>query len=627
MSGERGQLQLGLTIGRPARAADAIVTRDDGSTLDPGTETEWADWVAAAATRNWCRRNELIDWLDRYGIERGFVPDVMRAGYDERLDFGRWVADRGRRFEEIVFAHLATQLALTRIAGDRTDARSLRAALDTWHAMERGDAAIAQGVLRDPQARRYGQVDLLVRSDVLDRMCPDAFAADDDPHAPAPALDRAPWHYRVVDVKFTTLGLLKDGGLSTASDLATCAQVWAYNAALGRLQGFVPPYAYVVGRAWKQGQERGDVCWERLGRVARDALLKGRDMTLGDAVTDAAGWVRRVRQEGAEWDVLPVPSVAELWPNMREDGDGQWHRAKAELALELGELTLLRTVNVGHRRTAHRSGITRWDDPRVSAALLGVSGSRDPETLDAILRVHREGPPVQPERTGADDGRWRERATLELYVDFETVNDLDDDFSTFPRRGGTPLIFQIGCGRFDDGVWTFAQFTARDLTALAEGDMIDEWIAHVERLAKEAGLGSARDARLFHWSAAETSFLDAAYNSARERHPERSWPDLGWYDVLRNIVQAEPVVIRGSMGFGLKAVARALHALGLISTEWGEGLADGTGAMAGAWFAAGEARGSGVTLTEVPLMREIDRYNEIDCRVMAEVLDHLRREH
>lgn len=49
------------------------------------------------------------------------MPDVLRAGYDERLDFGRWVAERGRMFEEIVFTHLATQVALTRIAGDRTD--------------------------------------------------------------------------------------------------------------------------------------------------------------------------------------------------------------------------------------------------------------------------------------------------------------------------------------------------------------------------------------------------------------------------------------------------------------------------------------------------------------------------
>lgn len=621
------QLPLGLGIGHPARGLDAIVTRDDGGIDDPYTEGHWADWVAAGATRQWCRRNELIDWLDLQGIERGFIPDPMRAGYDERFDFQRWVAERGRLFEEAVLDHLGSQLTLTRIGGELTDARSLQAAEETWRAMARGDGAIAQGVLRDPQTRMYGKVDLLVRSDLLQRLCADAFGSEDDPAAPAPALDGAPWHYRVVDVKFTTLELLKDGTISTATELPTCAQLWAYNSALGRLQGLVPPFAYVVGRGWRQGKERGDVCWERLGRVARDGFIKGRDLTVADAVALAARWIRRVRAEGGGWAVLPRPSVPELWPNMREAGDGIWHAAKVEIARELGEITLLRTVNVGHRATAHAAGITRWDDPRVSAAALGFNATREAEILDAILQVHRDGPPIHPKRIGADDGRWRERAPLELYVDFETVNDLDDDFRTFPRRGGRPLIFQIGCGRFDDGVWTFQQFTARDLTVEAEGGMIDEWIAHIERLAREAGLESASDARLVHWSAAETVMLDAAYNSARERHPERSWPDLGWYDVLRNVVQAEPVVIRGSMGFGLKAVARAFHQHGLISTEWGDGLADGTGAMAGAWLSAKVARRAGVRLADVPLMREIDRYNEIDCRVMAEVLDHLRREH
>ncbi|MBA2370665.1 MAG: hypothetical protein H0V71_03355, partial [Chloroflexi bacterium] len=122
-------------------------------------------------------------------------------------------------------------------------------------------------------------------------------------------------------------------------------------------------------------------------------------------------------------------------------------------------------------------------------------------------------------------------------------------------------------------------------------------------------------------------FMDATYTSARERHREKGWPSLGWYDLLRKVVHAEPVVIRGAMGFGLKAVARALHALGHIETDWGEGLADGTGAMTGAWLAADEARRTGGALTSVALMREIDRYNEIDCRVMAEVLEYLRLNH
>lgn len=609
------------------RGAAAIVTRDDGTRLDPRSEAEWADWVPAAATRRWAKRNELVDWLEEHGAARGYVPDTMYAGYDARLDFSRWIVERGQRFEEAVLAHLASQVQVTRIGGTHTDARSREAAEETWDALARGDPVIAQGVLRDPQARRYGKVDLLVRSDILAGLCADAFREDDPADAPAPALGGAPWHYRALDVKYTTVELLKDGSLSTTTDLATCLQLWSYNAALGRLQGLAPPYAYVVGRGWRQQKERGDECWDRLGRVARDGIAKGRDQTLGEAAAEGAAWIRRLRAEGGTWDVLPRPSVPELWPNLRADDDDGWHKAKLEIARELGELTLLRTVNPGHRARAHAAGIFRWDDPRVSAEILGVTGVKEAPVLDAILAVHRDGPPVRPARVGADGGRWRERSALELYVDFETVNDLDDDFRAFPRRGGVPLIFQIGCGRYDGGTWTFDQFTARELSAEAEGELLDRWIAHLERLAREAGLASARDARLFHWSAAETVFMETFYAAARERHPEKQWPELGWYDLLRNVVQAEPVVIRGAMGFGLKAVARALHAHGLIATEWGEGLADGTGAMAGTWIAAAEAKQAGVPLESIPLMREIDRYNEIDCRVMAEVLDHLRREH
>jgi predicted RecB family nuclease len=86
-------------------------------------------------------------------------------------------------------------------------------------------------------------------------------------------------------------------------------------------------------------------------------------------------------------------------------------------------------------------------------------------------------------------------------------------------------------------------------------------------------------------------------------------------------------VVRGSRSFGLKSVARAMHGHGLVATGWGDGLADGTGAMVGAWTADAAARRSATRIADVPLMAEVSRYNEIDCRVMAEVLDHLRREH
>jgi hypothetical protein len=476
-------------------------------------------------------------------------------------------------------------------------------------------------VLRDPQLRLFGITDLLVRNDVLAELCPDAFIGD-PLELPVIGLTHGR-HYRVVEVKFQTVQLLRSGDLSTgAGELDTLAQAWIYNEALGRLQGYTPPAAYVAGRAWRQGDDRGDHCWDRLARVRHDVFVRGRGAELRDLVQQAAAWMRRVRTEGAEWRVLPVPSVAELWPNMKSDG-GPWHAAKQHIAQELAELTLLPRVGVADRTRAHTLGVTRWDDARLSASLLGISG-REAPMLDSVIAVNREsGEPLRPARITAANG-WRVAPPVEVFVDFEFLHDLADDFSTFPRKGGQALIFQIGSGTYRDGAWRFRQFTVDDLTLEAEATMIDGWLEYLRGLCADVA-SALGDARLVHWSPAEQSNFERAYDNARARHADRDWPTHPWFDLL-GVMQSEPVVVKGAFSFSLKPVARSMRALGFIGTDWGEGLADGAGAMAGAWNAAVEAKRRGVALGDTETMREIARYNEVDCRVMAEILDYLRRE-
>jgi hypothetical protein len=48
-----------------------------------------------------------------------------------------------------------------------------------------------------------------------------------------------------------------------------------------------------------------------------------------------------VRTEGAEWRALPIPSVAELWPNMKADSGSRWHDAKATIGVAASLLALL----------------------------------------------------------------------------------------------------------------------------------------------------------------------------------------------------------------------------------------------------------------------------------------------
>ena len=122
--------------------------------------------------------------------------------------------------------------------------------------------------------------------------------------------------------------------------------------------------------------------------------------------------------------------------------------------------------------------------------------------------------------------------------------------------------------------------------------------------------------------------MDKAYNSAKARHQEHAdWPELGWYDFMTKVMKDEPVAVRGALGFGLKAVATAFHSLGLIKTDWADSPIDGLGAMVGAWRCDEEAKEQAVPMGQLPLMNEIAHYNEVDCKVMMEIVCYLRASH
>ena len=334
----------------------------------------------------------------------------------------------------------------------RGAARDLDVAFATWDAMVDRVALIDQGVLRDPEHRTYGLPDLLVRSDVLAKLFPDAVSSA-EAAVGAPALGIGESHYVVVDIKYTTLGLTASGGLgNSGSAVAYKAQLHVYNRALGRLQGYRPPRAFLLGRGWKRttGGTRtgGGNCMDRVAPVEHDEVTPGG--SLSRRTDAAADWLRRMRRDGHRWDVLPVPSVDGLRPNAG-GGHGVWASAVKHIVDAGGDLSVLRGVGVDRRRKANKSGLFDWRDPQVTPESLGVKGAASAPVLKALLDVNRTpGPLVRPARVAAARSEWIDTPPMEFYVDFETVSGLDDDFSAIPERGGQPLVFMVGCGHIED---------------------------------------------------------------------------------------------------------------------------------------------------------------------------------
>ncbi|MGI8924576.1 MAG: hypothetical protein ACR2HJ_11175 [Fimbriimonadales bacterium] len=570
--------------------------------------SNWDDWVSASKIRNWFRDDPLLDWLDLYGEANGFIPDHKRQGYDPTTDFGRFIFEKGRQFEAKVIQHLESKLQIRRLSTPWSG--SAQEAWEAWATetdtlLQDGVQAVYQGAVMDPISRMYGRPGLILRNDVLNSICDEVPEVRGDDH-----------HYSVIDIKYAGLDLLKKGGISTTSN--RLSQLLVYNRGLAAVQGTFSPLAYLLGRTYEWQKVRHESCFAMLAPARMD------DAQLTKSVDMAAVWMRRVRAEGADWQVEPEPTLDELRPNMGNTEDSPWHQAKREINESLKDLTSLWYVSAGKRPLGLNRGISRWDDVKCDPSVFELPDDRA-RVLDCILASQRpEAALVSPERISTDRNLWQPRKLIEFYVDFETVSNLDDDFATFPEAGGQPLIFMIGCGHEEGGEWKFECFIADRLDEASEAHIIDAWIEHMSDLAARFGEATPL---VFHWSPAETSSLTNAFNSARERHPSAPWPEPNWFDFLGRVARKEPITIKGALAFGLKAVAKAMHSNGLIRERWEDGPGDGMAAMVGAWRCQAEAVAKDCRLIDLDLMKAIGNYNEVDCKVMWEIIAYFRAKH
>ncbi len=112
---------------------------------------DWADWVSASATRAYCKSDPLIDWLNLYGEDAGFVRDNHLAGYDVRTDFLAFILRQGQLFEAAVLRCLAESVApIIVISAGREEVQSEAKLEQTIDAMASSQPLISQAGRRRP---------------------------------------------------------------------------------------------------------------------------------------------------------------------------------------------------------------------------------------------------------------------------------------------------------------------------------------------------------------------------------------------------------------------------------------------------------------------------------------------
>jgi hypothetical protein len=607
--------------------------------IKANTDRIWSEWISATDTRNFLMKDPLLDWLSNHhnSIIRKhpqYSSHINKAIRSNRNNFTEFLFDQGHLFENKVITSLCKKLGSDIIIdiGGELSIRNPTKFDDTKIAMNKGIPIIYNCVLYNDDNKTYGIPDLLIRSDWFVNIFKDNPILKEEEHIPAknlidPFTSKPPkYHYRVVDIKFSTLHLRVDGIHleNKASFKAYKGQLYIYNLALSKIQGYDPNKAYILGRKWIYGPKENRIggfnCFEKLGTINYNEA----DKEYISNTEEAIKWIRDVRKNGSRWD--PFNNMKkELYPNMSNYFDYPWHNIKLEIAKHIKEITMLWRCGHKHRSNAHDEGVYKWTDKKCTAEIL-KAGPKTTPILNKILHINRDTDnKILPKIIKYDECNWKKLPTLEFFVDFETVSDVIDDLDSIPYVNTFTFIVMIGVGYINpiNGNWIFKTFCMDDIKFDEETNICTQFSNYIKDVMEAY---AEYEPSFYHWGHAERSH----WNKVILRHPIESieWHNFKWVDML-DIFKKEPVVIKGCLKFGLKEIANQMYKYGFIKTTWDtySACTDGCEAMVGLKKANKNCIDRNMKLVDHPLTKEISKYNEIDCKVLQEIMYYLRENH
>jgi len=580
-----------------------------GLNLSTNLTSQDANWISATKTFNFMINDPLVDWLKLYYKNTSFnengnvrIPSLQLNG-----GFVNFLRNKGMEFETKVIKCLQEDFRniTVKSVGNFYSEENIKKTKDL---MKSGTHIICSGSLKNSENKTFGIPDLLIRSDYIPQIFGNQYE-NPDLYIPAPFLVSGNFHYRVIDIKFSTLKLASDGIhlLNQGKIPAYKAQLCVYNSALSKLQGFDSKKSYILGRRWNYTKGKqvysGVSAFEKLGVID----FSNRDLEFIQRTSKAISWYKSVLSEGSLWSINP-PSKPELYPNMCVDSY-EWNKVKEQLAKELSEITMLWQCGPKNRQLAFDRGVKSWKDESCCAKLLGL-GNNHGNIVDSIIEINKEScsDVILPAKMNIDQHLLKTNFS-DFYVDFETLSDICQPLENFTNQREMNIIFMIGIGWFNNETkdWEYRNFIAEKISYESEVKILTEFKKFIAKFSNP---------RLFYWHA-EKGF----WNKSLRRN-NLSVDCLNWVDLCK-IFKDEPITIKNCFNYGLKNIAKAMREHGMISTQLNSDCNNGMMAMVKAWNCYSQ-NPANKKISDSPIMKDIGDYNEFDCKVLYDIISYLR---
>lgn len=554
------------------------------------------DWIDSSLIKNFMLDDPLLDWLNLYGKLKKIIPNI-----EKESNFKNYLQKQTNMFQKLLLSKIDNNEDTVRLS----NTLDIKSRIErTYELMKKGTPVIYNAGVINNDLKRFGITYYLIRSDKInDIFNLDLISIDDEIKG---CKFNKKWHYRVFDSKFVKLDLKKNREIRNINKSYKFfkSQSIIHNNCLGYMQNYTASESYIIGR--------NDNDSETIGIIN----IQNFDKKLVGKIERGFNWLEDLKKNGNNWEVNP-PQKIELYPNMCNSDDGIWHSVKKILADNIKELTLLWNIGIKERNIAHKKGKFSWD--KIDKNDFDFS-DKSKKIVDNIVKINKnENDILYPQKiTNKKAIDILSKQKIEYFVDFESINDLQ--INDFSKRKIGSMTFMIGClaviyKENNEKEYIFKDYTVNILKKKEESLIFKEWINFMKDLNKQYCIDFPK---IYHWGCAEKVLFSKAFENNFETIPKLNFTDL--LLVFKDL----PIVIKGVFDFSLKNISKALYSHGLIKNTWEDASIDGREAMVHAWLSNDISKINNQSMKENPLIKEIQKYNFIDCKVVEELTELLR---
>lgn len=582
------------------------------------------DWIPASKTRNFALNDPLLDYLRHYNINdindkpkkfnlkskiiksKNSIKKKGKKILNKIINFENYILNEGISFENDIYSKLKNKFNnnIVKIC-DAYEARDIKYYNKTLEEIKKGTKIIYQGVVCDFENKVFGVPDLIVRSDVINSIFDNIIISRSEQRINAPLIGANNYHYRIIDIKNSLLHLNVDKLTirNTINIKPFKTQIYIYNECLSKMQGYNSNISYILGNGWITSKQvnKQIIQYKSLDPFNKAGIInfKDTDSEYKFISEDAIHWLKKL-YNSKKWKLDPLKNKY-LYPNMNNNLDGKYRKIKIQLANKIGEITNLWNCSINNRDNAFSHKIFSWRDVNCNSDSLGIKGKYK-NIIDDMIKFHRNDLLIQLPKEIPNTRNWKDLNNLSFYVDFETINN---------SINNETIIFMIGLGWDINNKWYYKNYTIKSLNNNEEERILDLFTKDLKLISNKY---NSNNPNVYHWSSAEKTIFNKANNKYNNKFEVPNW-----FDFL-NIFKDNNILIKDCFDFGLKNIAKSMYKYKFINTTWDGNVCDGLDAMV---LAFNEYQ-KNIDINTNQIINNIIKYNEIDCKVIWDIIKFLK---